>query len=85
MKRKIAAAAALALAGCTTQMTSPGHTPAVQVHFTTPESVKLLWDPGRFTDTAAEAMAVAYCKGRAVKATDAGTQEGFRWTTWTCT
>jgi hypothetical protein len=78
------ALAAIAIGGCTTQTTALGHTPAVQVHFTTPESIKLLWDPARFSESSAESMASAYCKGGRVKATDGGSQEGFIWKTWTC-
>lgn len=64
-----AIAVAAALSGCAT---SDLHRPAVQVLFTTPDSIKLEWDEYRFTEQEAQAQAVAYCKGRNVQIVDSG-------------
>lgn len=73
---------AAALAGCAY---SDVYRPAVQVMFTSPDSIKLEWDEPRFTLPEAQAMATAYCKGRPIHVVDATRpQSQVQAITWRC-
>jgi hypothetical protein len=72
---------AAVLCGCATESL---HQPAVQVLFTTPETIKLRWHSLRFTESEAQAMVIAYCKGKSVTVIDAGPPDEYRTKTWRC-